>query len=381
MSRQQPILMQGNEACALGAIRAGMTFYSGYPITPSSEIAEECSIHLPKHGGRFIQMEDEIAGMAAALGGALTGAKVMTATSGPGFSLKQELIGYGMIAEIPCVLVNIMRMGPSTGLPTSPAQGDVMQAKWGTHGDHPVICLCPTSVKEMYELTIEAFNLAERFRTIVMVLTDEVIAHMREGVLLKDDYPLVHRKRPDSPPGPDFLPYKADPDTLVPPMADYGQGYRFHTTGLAHTENGFPSNSPRVNEALIKRICAKVDKFADELEMNEFVEADDCEHLIIAYAATARAAKFTVRELREKGVKAGLMIPKMLWPFPKKALNELLSKNVKSIFVPEMNMGQYVHAVREEVAGRCPVYHIDDVSGELFGPHTIGNKIMEVTSK
>jgi len=374
--------MQGNEACALGAIRAGMTFYAGYPITPSSEIAEECSIHLPKHGGRFIQMEDEIAGMAATLGGALTGAKAMTATSGPGFSLKQELIGYAAIAEIPCVLVNIMRMGPSTGLPTSPAQGDIMQAKWGTHGDHPVICLCPTSVKEMYELTIEAFNLAERFRTLVMVMTDEVIAHMREGVLLKDDYKIVNRVRPEEAPGPDFLPYKADPETLVPPMADYGKGYRYHTTGLAHTENGFPSNSPKVNEALIKRICNKVDKFADELEMNELVETNDCEYLIVAYASTARAAKLTVRELREKGIKAGLFIPKMVWPFPKKGLNELLSKNkIKEIFVPEMNLGQYVHAVREEVNGRCPVHLIDDVSGELFGPHTIGHKIMEVAGK
>ena len=378
MSKQQQVLMQGNEACALGAIRAGMTFYAGYPITPSSEIAEECSIHLPRHGGRFIQMEDEIAGMAATLGGALTGAKAMTATSGPGFSLKQELIGYAAIAEIPCVLVNIMRMGPSTGLPTSPAQGDIMQAKWGTHGDHPVICLCPTSVKEMYELTIEAFNLAERFRTIVMVMTDEVIAHMREGVVLKDDYPIVNRVRPTEKPGPGYLPFKPDPVTLVPPMADYGRGYRYHTTGLTHTENGFPSSAPKVNEALIKRLCDKVDKFADELEMNELVATDDCEYLIVAYAATARAAKFTVRELREKGVKAGLMIPKMLWPFPKKGLNELLNKNLKGIFVPEMNLGQYVHAVREEVAGRCPVHLIDDVTGELFGPHTIANKIMEV---
>ncbi|HPY37038.1 MAG TPA: 2-oxoacid:acceptor oxidoreductase subunit alpha, partial [Clostridia bacterium] len=225
MSEEKVLFLQGNEACVLGALRAGMRFFAGYPITPSSEIAEISSIELPKAGGRFIQMEDEIASMAAVIGASMTGVKAMTATSGPGFSLKQENIGFACMAEVPVVVVSIMRMGPSTGLPTSPAQGDLMQARWGTHGDHPAICLIPSSVKEMYEFTIRAFNLSEKYRTPVILMTDEVIAHMREGVKLQENYEIIERKRP-APGAFNYQPFLDIDGDGVPPMAPYGEGYK-----------------------------------------------------------------------------------------------------------------------------------------------------------
>jgi 2-oxoglutarate ferredoxin oxidoreductase subunit alpha len=374
------VLLQGNEACVLGALKAGMRFFAGYPITPSSEIAEQSSILLPKHDGKFIQMEDEIASMAAVIGASLTGLKVMTATSGPGFSLKQELIGYASMAETPVVIASIMRMGPSTGLPTSPAQGDVMQAKWGTHGDHPVICVCPTSVREMYELTITAFNYAEKYRTPVILMTDEVIAHMREGVTLTDDVEIIDRKTPDTKPSPDYLPYGVKDGEDVPPMAPYGTGYKFHVTGLAHNETGFPTNSPAVNEALVKRLCSKVEDHVDDIVINETFFTDDCEHLVVAYGSVARASLYAVRKLREEGVKIGLFVPKVLWPFPEKALKAVVGDHMKSVIVPEMNLGQYDIPVRGAVSGVCPVHQIPKVSGELFGANELKDKIQEVVS-
>ncbi|MBG0765945.1 MAG: 2-oxoacid:acceptor oxidoreductase subunit alpha, partial [Tissierellales bacterium] len=247
-------LLQGNEACVEGALAAGMNFFAGYPITPSTEIAELSAQKLPVIGGRFIQMEDEIAGIAATLGGALTGKKAMTATSGPGFSLKQENLGYGYMAEIPCVVVNVQRGGPSTGLPTSPAQGDIMQAKWGTHGDHPVIALYPNSVQEIYEVTVDAFNLAEKYRTPVILLLDEVIAHMREKVDLTPikDKEIINRKKPNGSKE-NFLAYENTED-LVPPMADFGSGYKYHVTGLVHDEFGFPSNNSKIADVQIRRL-------------------------------------------------------------------------------------------------------------------------------
>lgn len=381
MSKNEVVLLQGNEACVLGALKAGMNFFAGYPITPSSEIAEQSSIHLPKNGGHFIQMEDEIASMAAVIGASLTGAKAMTATSGPGFSLKQELIGYAAIAETPVVISSIMRMGPSTGLPTSPAQGDVMQAKWGTHGDHPVICVCPTSVKEMYELTITAFNYAEKYRTPVMLMTDEVIAHMREGVELKDSYEIINREVTKEAPSLEYLPYGIKDGEMIPTMPSYGAGYHYHVTGLAHNETGFPTNSPAINNTLVRRLSDKVESDADNICINDTYMTDDCEVLIVAYGSVARASAYTVKELRKKGVKAGLFIPKVLWPFPSTGLNKVMNDNIKQVFVPEMNLGQYVIPVREEVAGRCPVHSISKVSGELFYANEIEEKIMEVVSK
>lgn len=375
------ILLQGNEACVMGAIKAGMRLFAGYPITPSSEIAEQSSILLPKVGGKFLQMEDEIASIAAVCGASLAGKKAMTATSGPGFSLKQELIGYAAMAELPIVVAMIMRAGPSTGLPTSPAQGDVMQARWGTHGDHPMITLCPSSVKEMYELTIKAFNFAEMYRTPVLLMTDEVIAHMREGVALEDDYEVVNRVHPTEAPGKDYLPYKPMEGSMVPPMAAYGEGYHFHVTGLSHSETGFPTNTPAVHEKLMARINGKVKENDPNFAINEKYMTDDAEHIFVAYGSVARTSMNIVKRLRSEGIKAGLFTVKMLWPFPKTEYQSLLNENVKNIIVPEMNLGQYVGEVERYTEGKAKVSLIAKASGELFKTEELYNDVMAVISK
>lgn len=376
MSDKKAILLQGNEACVLGAIKAGMKFFAGYPITPSSEIAEESSIKLPTVGGRFIQMEDEIASMAAIIGASLTGKKVMTATSGPGFSLKQENFGYAAIAEVPCVVASIMRMGPSTGLPTSPAQGDIMQARWGTHGDHPVICICPTSVKEMHDLTITAFNYAEKYRTPVLLMTDEVIAHMREGVVFEDEYEIIDRTQPSGDVDA-YLPYKCEGDSLVPPMAAFGDGHRFHVTGLSHDETGFPTNSPEKNNQLVRRLCDKVNNDVDNIVIYQNYMTEDADVLFVAYGSVARTAMYTAKELRANGIKAGVFIPKTIWPFPEKAFKETV-KGKKCVIVPEMNLGQLVLEVERLTAGACPVHSITKVTGELFKTEELYNDVMAV---
>lgn len=376
MSSKKAVLMQGNEACVMGALRAGMNFYGGYPITPSSEIAEVSSIELPKVGGHFIQMEDEIASMASVIGASLAGAKAMTATSGPGFSLKQENIGYAAITEVPCVIASIMRMGPSTGLPTSPAQGDIMQAKWGTHGDHPVICICPTSVKEMHDLTITAFNYAEKYRTPVLLMTDEVIAHMREGVIFEDDYEIIDRVKP-SDDEENYLPYACKGDSLIPEMAAFGDGHRFHVTGLAHDETGFPTNSPEKNDKMVRRICAKVDNDVDNIVIYDNFMTEDAEYLFVAVGSVARTSMYIVKELRAQGIKAGLFTPKTIWPFPEKALKAALP-GVKKVIVPELNLGQLVLEVERIIGGVCPVELITKVTGELFKTDELYEKVMAV---
>lgn len=376
MSQNKRVLLQGNEACVLGAIRAGMTFFAGYPITPSSEIAEVSSIELPKIGGRFIQMEDEIASMAAIIGGSLTGQKVMTATSGPGFSLKQENLGYAAIAEVPCVVASIMRAGPSTGLPTSPAQGDIMQARWGTQGDHPVICICPTSVKEMYELTITAFNYAEKYRMPVILSTDEVIAHMREGVEIKDNYEIIDRKTTNQSPD-EYKPYADVDGDGVPPLVPFGTGYRYHVTGLSHGEDGFPVGPGAKHDAMLRRICAKVDENVDDIVIYDTYKTDDAELLFVACGSVARASMAVVKQLRSEGVKAGLFVPKTLWPFPEKAYKDCL-KNVKNVIVPEMNLGQLVLEVERLTAGKCPVTLQAKVNGEFFSTDEIYDFAMAV---
>jgi len=369
--------MQGNEACVHGALRAGMRFFSGYPITPSSEIAEESSIQLPKVGGKFIQMEDEIAGCAAAVGASIAGLKAMTATSGPGFSLKQETIGFACITEVPVVIVNIMRMGPSTGLPTSPSQGDIMQARFGTHGDHPVIALCPTSVQEMYTMTVRAFNLAEKYRTPVILTTDEVIAHLREGIVIPETVEVFDRTRPESPEG--FLPYKTPEGAIVPPMPYLGQGYHCHVTGLSHTEAGAPTNSTEVNDKLLRRLLDKVEKNYDDIVEIETVEAQDAEVLLVCVGSVARASKEVVAKFRAEGKKVGLFIPKTLWPFPEKELSALLSTGrVKNVVVPEMNAGQLKLEVERITAGRASVVPVNKISGDFFTMDEIVNAVQEV---
>lgn len=370
-------LMQGNEACVEGAIAAGMTFYAGYPITPSTEIAELSSEKLPLIGGRFMQMEDEIAGMAAIIGASLTGAKSMTATSGPGFSLKQENIGYAAIAEVPCVVVNVQRGGPSTGMPTSPAQGEVMQARWGTHGDHPVIALTPSSVRETFDLTIKAFNMAEKYRTPVILLMDEVIGHMREKVQLPDlsTIEVINRKRPDCS-SEEYLPYKPYED-LIPPMADFGTGYRYHVTGLVHDETGFPSNSGLVADKLIRRLSDKVEAHRDEIELWEEENTEDAEIIILSYGCVARSSKSAMSILRSKGIKAGTFRPITIWPFPEKRLRELAVK-AKTIIVPEMNLGQLVFEVERICGCDANIERLNKVSCEIIYPEEIVRKIEEV---
>lgn len=375
------VLVQGNEACVKGALKAGMRFFAGYPITPSSEITEQCSVLLPKVGGKFLQMEDEIASIGAACGASLAGMKSMTATSGPGFSLKQEIIGFACMTEIPIVIVVIMRGGPSTGMPTSPSQGDIMQARWGTHGDHPMITVCPTSVKEMYELTIKAFNFAEKYRTPVILMTDEVIGHMREGVDLSGDYEIINRARPTEAPSKNYLPYKTAPGSMVPNMPNYGDGYRFHISGLSHDETGFPTNSPAINKALMERLCGKVNENDPAFKINERYYTDDAEHLIVAYGSVARVSHYVVEELRRQGIKVGFFEVKMLWPFPVTEFKSLLNENVKNVIVPEMNLGQYVGEVQRYTEGRAKVTPINKVNGKLFTTDELYNKVMEVISK
>ncbi|EEG78675.1 2-oxoacid:acceptor oxidoreductase subunit alpha [Dethiobacter alkaliphilus] len=367
-------LWQGNEACVEGAIAAGARFYAGYPITPSTEIAEIASRRLPPQGGKFIQMEDEIGGIAAMIGASVGGAKAFTATSGPGFSLMQENLGYAAMAEIPCVLVNVQRMGPSTGVATAPAQGDVMQARWGTHGDHPAIVLCPSSVEEVYYLTIEAFNLSEMLRQPVILLMDEVVGHMRENIAEPDRTKIrvIDRSKPE--PDQLYLPYAEDSD--VSPFAPFGEGYAYNITGLAHDEKGFPTNDGEVVRRLLDRLHQKIENNLSELPGIEEAEAADADLVILCYGCTARPAREAVRLARDSGLSVGYVRLRTLWPFPYERIAALADK--KSILVPEMNMGQIIGEVERAVKGKTEVVGLWRYDGELFNPEEILKKIREV---
>lgn len=370
-------LMQGNEACVEGAIAAGMKFFAGYPITPSTEIAELSAAKLPRIGGKFIQMEDEIASISAIIGASLVGKKSMTATSGPGFSLKQEGLGYAIISEVPCVIVNVQRGGPSTGLPTSPAQGDIMQARWGTHGDHSIIALYPSTVREIYETTIKAFNLAEKYRTPVILLMDEVIGHMREKVKIpnKDEIKIYDRKKPSSAPQ-NYLPYKVMEGDVAPEMAAFGKGYRHHVTGLVHDETGFPTNNSKVAQELIMRLVGKIENNLDDICKYEKYKLEDADEVIVAYGPTARSAKTAIDALREEGRKIGLFKPITIWPVFKKQI-ESLAKSANRISVIEMNMGQYFLEI-DRIAGKyAMVDKYGRVDGELITPKEIISFIKE----
>jgi len=363
-------LLQGNQACARAAVAAGCRFYAGYPITPSSEIAETMAGLLPPLGGVFVQMEDEIASMGAILGASLAGRKAMTASSGPGFSLMQEHIGYAAYTEIPCVIVDVMRAGPSTGLPTSPAQGDLMQARWGTHGDHPVIVLVPWSVAEVYEETVRAFNLSERYRTPVILLYDEVIGHVRERVTLPglESLTVVERARPDCRPDA-YRPYAAN-GTGVPALAAFGSGYRFHVTGLAHDERGYPTQDGAAVARLQERLHAKLEGAREDIVSWEAVEVEDAETLVVAIGISARAARQAVRIARGRGERLGLFRPRTLWPFPDRELRELAG-GVGAVVVAEMNMGQMLHEVERCVGGRAPVIPCLRADGQPMRPENI----------
>ena len=356
----------GDIACAEGALAAGCRFFAGYPITPATEIAEHLSQRMPEFGGIYIQMEDEIASMAAVLGASYAGLKAMTATSGPGFSLMQENIGLAVMTETPCVIVDIMRGGPSTGQPTLPGQQDVMQARWGSHGDYATVALAPSSVQEMFDLTLEAFNLAETYRVPAMLLGDEIVAHMYEKLVIPppDKLRIVNRKRPNVP-REEYMPFKPDED-LVPPMACFGEGYHFHATGLTHDERGYPqTSSSEAQQRLVTRLCNKIRKNEDKIIRVEETMLDDADVAVVAYGIVARSALSAVRKAREKGIKAGLLRLITLWPFPEKRVAQL-AEQTKAIVVPEMNCGQMVLEV-ERKAKETPVAFLSKLGEE---PHT-----------
>ncbi len=363
-------LLQGNRACALGALAVGCRFFAGYPITPSSEIAEIMSRELPRLGGKFIQMEDEIASIAAIIGASVGGLKAMTATSGPGFSLMQENIGYALVAEIPCVIVNVMRAGPSTGLPTSPSQGDVMQARWGTHGDHPSIALAPSSVREAFVLTVKAFNFAEKLRMPVFVLMDEVVGHMREGVDLDAiaSEEIVTREMPTVPP--EWYEPFGNPPSDVPPMAPFGEGYRYHITGLLHDARGFPTSRLDEIQPWIERVFRKVERARDEICMWDEDGVEDARVLIVAYGSTARSAQQALEIARARyGRKVGLLTLKTLWPFPEEIVAEA-AEHAQRVIVTEMNLGQMALEV-ERVVGRSKVLRVGRADGQIVTPAQI----------
>jgi 2-oxoglutarate ferredoxin oxidoreductase subunit alpha len=362
--------MSGDLACAEGAIAAGCRFFGGYPITPATEIAERMSRRMPEVGGVYIQMEDEIASIAAVIGASYTCKKAMTATSGPGFSLMQENIGLAVMTEAPLVIVNIMRGGPSTGQPTMPGQQDVMQAKWGSHGDYEIIALTPSSVQEMFDLTVECFNLAETYRVPVILLADEIIGHMWERVKIPppEEITQINRKKPKVPPS-EYQPFRPG-ENLVPPMACFGEGYRFHATGLTHNEKGEPQTvSVEHQTRLVQRICDKIRKNADKIIKVEEIMLEDAEVAVIAYGISSRAALSAVRKAREVGVKAGLLRLITIWPFPEKHVSKI-ARRVKAIIVPEMNYGQLVREV-ERAARPTPVVLLSKLGEEPHRPSEI----------
>ncbi|MGB7292281.1 MAG: 2-oxoacid:acceptor oxidoreductase subunit alpha [Thermodesulfobacteriota bacterium] len=367
--------IQGNEACAEGAIFAGCNFFAGYPISPSSEIAEYMADKLPRRKGVFIEMEDEIASMGAVIGASIAGAKAMTATSGPGFSLKQEQIGFACMAEVPCVIVDVMRGGPSTGAPTGPAQGDVMQARWGTHGDHPAVAIAPSTVEECFYETVRAFNISESFRNPVVLLLDEVIGHMREKIRTPklSEIVIKSRKKPTVAPE-NYLPYKPADDG-VPLLANFGKGYMFHITGLDHDWSGFPTNDPKIIEDLITRLTKKIEMGKDEISHWEEYMLEDAETAIVAYGSVARSAKLAVNRARDLGKKVGLLKLITIWPFPTDQIKRQLN-GVRKIFVPEMNLGQVVLEVERAMGGKADVIPINRVNTELISPDEIVESII-----
>jgi 2-oxoglutarate/2-oxoacid ferredoxin oxidoreductase subunit alpha len=372
-------LLQGNEAVVEGALAAGVRFFAGYPITPATEIAEAMSRRLPALGGAFVQMEDEIASLGAVIGASAAGAKAMTASSGPGISLMQENIGFAAIAEIPCVIVNVQRMGPSTGMPTHTAHMDVMQARWGSHGDYPAIAFAPGSVAECFDLTIKAVNTAERFRTPVFLLSDAVIGHMREAVSLPSEVAAVDRPRPTCSRA-DYAPYRPGPDG-IPPLADLGTGYRYHIDSNVHDELGFLATDDHVTaERLLKRLQDKVLRHASEITLYEEQWLDDAEVAIFAYGVVGRAAAEAVRRAHARGLKVALLRAITLWSFPERVIAELAGR-VRAIVVAEMNLGQMVHPIREAAAGQAPVHLLARADGKLIEPDQVLSFVEAVLEK
>ncbi len=367
--------MEGNTACAEGAIAAGCRFFAGYPITPASEILERICERFPEVHGSYLQMEDELASIASILGASWAGRKAMTATSGPGFSLMMENYGLGLMTETPCVIVNVMRGGPSTGLPTMVAQGDVNQTRWGTHGDVGVVVYAPSSPQELFDYTIKAFNTAEKYRLPVVILSDEMVSHMTEKVEVppKDEIEIVDRKKPEDPPE-EYLPYRPDED-LVPPMANAGDGYSVHVTGLTHDEKGHPSVDEKTQSVLVTRLIDKIRKNADDILEYEEYKVEDADTMIVAYGSVYRAAIEAVDMAREKGYKVGLLRPLTIWPFPEERIYDLAREGIDSFLVAEINFGQIVYEVERCTGGASDTYLAPRMGGTIHTPEEIVDRI------
>lgn len=380
MKKRHPgrqLVLQGNEAIVEGALAAGCRFFAGYPITPATEISEVMSYRLPAVDGAFIQMEDEIASLGAVIGASLAGVKSMTATSGPGFSLMQENLGFACAAEVPCVIVNVMRGGPSTGLPTRVSQGDVMQARWGTHGDHPVIVMAASTTQDCFTTTVRAFNLSEKYRTPVILLADEVVAHTREKIYLPrpEEVEVIDRIRPNMPPD-WYIPYE-DNSRGVPPMSVFGDGYRYHVTGLIHDVRGFPTERPDEITAFMGRIFRKITQHLLDIQQIEEEMTEDAEVLVIAYGCVSRSARRAVREARERGVKAGLIQLITLWPFPRQAVEPVL-RRARVALVPELNMGQMSREVKRISQGATRIETLNRIDGNLITPGEILTRLVRM---
>ena len=373
--------IQGNEACVEGALYAGLDFFAGYPITPSTEIAELLSYRLPQKGGKFIQMEDEIASICAIIGASLTGHKVMTATSGPGFSLMQEALGYAIMAEIPCVIVNVQRGGPSTGIPTHVSQGDVNQARWGTHGDHAIVVITASNHQDVFQTTVDAFNISETYRTPVILLYDEVVGHMRERLLMpkEGEYPLVERLRTSVKDGVDYHPYLPREDGRLP-MSDFGGVHRYNVTGLFHDMWGFPSDNPKVVHGLLRHLTDKIQNNVNQITRVKEYFLEDAELILISYGSSARSALHVVEYLRPRGERLGLLELQTLWPFPHHLVREKCA-NAKYVIVAEMNMGQILQEVRIAVDEPEKVFLANRIDGVFITPMDIRNIMRLVQGK
>lgn len=369
--------MTGDEACAEGALAAGCRFFGGYPITPATEIAERMSLRLPQVGGTFIQMEDEIAAMASVLGAAWAGCKSMTSTSGPGFSLMMENIGLGVCTETPCVVVNVQRVGPSTGLPTMGAQADMMQARWGSHGDYRIIALAPSSAQEIFYQTITAFNLSERYRTPVFVMTDEIVGHMSEKVVIPPEAEIVTEWRPQPKGRKDrFLLYKPG-ENGVAPMPAAGQGYNVHVTGLTHDEKGYPVMSVEAQQEMMERLCRKIDDNQDDIIMTEAHALEDADIVLISYGISARTSLAAMQQARAMGMKVGFLRLITIWPFAQPQVRALAEK-VKALVTVEINLGQMHLEVMRAAAGKIPCHLVGHAGGTIITPDQVINKLKEI---
>ncbi len=370
--KTEDYFIQGNEACARGAIKAGCRFFAGYPITPSTEIAEDMALFLPREGGTFVQMEDEISALGAVVGAVWGGAKGMTATSGPGFSLMQEHIGYAVMTETPLVIVNMQRGSPSTGQPTMASQSDMMQARWGSHGDYEIIALSPSSVQECFDFTVEAFNLAEKYRVPVMVMSDEIVGHMREKIGISEKVDIIARKMPTQEPE-KYLPYQADSDGTSP-MPSFGDGYKIHITGLTHDERGYPdASNPTTHSQLVKRLCSKILNHKEDICRIKTESVNDAELIVISYGAPSRSALKAVRTARKQGIKAGFIKIDVVWPFPDQMIREAVGK-ARRVIVVEMNLGQIYYEV-QRILPEIQVDLASKIGGEMHLPQEILDKM------